>query len=46
MKIEEQINEYTQNLPEPKRMDLQTLHEMILSINPNAKLWFLTGKNS
>ncbi|MBL0192591.1 MAG: DUF1801 domain-containing protein [Saprospiraceae bacterium] len=46
MKIEEQINEYIQNLPEPKRMDLQALHDIILSLNPNAKLWFLTGKNS
>lgn len=46
MEIQDQINEYIQSLPEPKRMDLQALHDIILSLNPNAKLWFLTGKNS
>jgi hypothetical protein len=46
MDIQEQINEYINSQPEPKRSDMQALHDIILQVNPKSKLWFLDGKDS
>ena len=46
MNIQEQIEKYIDSQPEPKRRDMQTLHDTILQIMPEDKLWFLDGKNS
>ena len=46
MTIPEQIEEYITSQPEPKRSDMQTLHQLILQALPGCKLWFDTGKNS
>lgn len=46
MSIQEQIQEYIASQPEPKRADMQKLHQMILELMPECKLWFLDGKNS
>lgn len=46
MNISEQISAYISSQPEPKRSDLQTLHNLIIEAMPNGKLWFLDGKNS
>src|ERR1700733_8511194 len=46
MNVQEQIKEYITSLPEPKRSDLQTLHEHMLQVLPGSKLWFDNGKNS
>ncbi len=46
MNAQEQIKEYIASQPEPKRSDLQVLHDRILQISPACKLWFLDGKNS
>ncbi len=45
MNIQEQIDEYISSQPEPKRSDMQALHESILRIMPGCKLWFLDGKD-
>ena len=45
MNVQEQIQNYIASLPEPKRSDMQELHERILKIRPECKLWFLDGKN-
>ena len=45
MDVQEQIKEYIASQPEPKRNDLQTLHDRILQVLPGYKLWFETGKN-
>lgn len=45
MSIEEQIKKYITSQPEPKRSDMQTLHELILRLHPTCKLWFLDGKD-
>ena len=45
MSIQEQIKDYIASQPEPKRKDLQALHELILQASPGAKLWFLDGRN-
>ena len=46
MNVQDQINEFIASQPEPKRSEMQELHDLILQINPDAKLWFLDGKNS
>ena len=46
MNIEEQIKEYIADQTEPKRGEMQELHDRIVRIMPKAKLWFLDGKNS
>lgn len=45
MNIEEQIKNYIDGLPEPKRSDLDELHKQVLQILPQSKLWFLDGKD-
>lgn len=44
MDIQEQIRAYLAS--QPKRSELEVLHNMILQIKPESKLWFLDGKNS
>lgn len=46
MDVKEQINELIADHPEPKRSEMQQLHDLILRINPGCKLWFLDGKNA
>ena len=46
MKVEEQIKEYITSQPEPKRSDMQKLHQLTLQVLPGCKLWFDNGKNS
>ena len=46
MDIQEQIKDYIASQPEPKRKDMQELHQQILQTLPGCKLWFDDGKNS
>ena len=46
MKVQEQIKEYISSQPEPKRGDMQKVHDIILGIMPKCTLWFLDGKDS
>lgn len=45
MTIQQQIKEYISTQPEPKRSDMQALHQQILQVLPKCKLWFLDGKD-
>ena len=45
MNVQKQIDEYIASIPEPKRGEMKELHREILEIMPEAKLWFLDGKN-
>lgn len=45
MNILEQIQTYIATQPEPKRSDLQTLHQLMLELMPGGNLWFLDGKD-
>ncbi len=45
MNIKKQIAEYIHSQPEQKRSEMQTLHDMILHIIPDCRLWFLDGKD-
>ena len=46
MNVQEQINEYITSQPEPKRSDMQALHQLTLQVLPGCQLWFDNGKNS
>lgn len=46
MNVTDQIKKYITSQPEPKRSDMQALHDLMLHITPACKLWFLDGKNS
>ncbi len=46
MNVEEQIADHIASHAEPKRSDMQELHDRILKVMPACKLWFLDGKNS
>ncbi len=46
MNAQEQIQEYISSQQEPKRSEMQALHERILQVAPGCKLWFEDGKNS
>ncbi|MBW3524101.1 DUF1801 domain-containing protein [Chryseobacterium sp. NKUCC03_KSP] len=45
MTIQEQIEEYITSHKESKRNDLKNLHQIIIELMPQCKLWFLDGKN-
>lgn len=45
MDIQEQIKTYIESQPDPKRADMETLHQHILNVLPTCKLWFLDGKD-
>ena len=45
MNVEEQIKAYIASQAEPKRSDVQALHQLILQVLPEGKLWFLDGKD-
>jgi hypothetical protein len=46
MNVQEQIKEYITCQPEPKRTDMNELHQIILGAMPACRLWYLDGKNS
>ena len=46
MNVTEQIKAYIASQPEPKRSEMQTLHDLTLESLPACRLWFTDGKNS
>jgi len=46
MSVEQQIADYINSQPEPKRIEMQTLHQLILQTLPGCKLWYEDGKDS
>lgn len=45
MPTTQQTHHYITSLPEPKRTDMETLHNTLLQLMPGCTLWFLDGKN-
>jgi len=45
MNVQTQISDYLAAQPEPKRADMQALHELMLRLLPDGRLWFLDGKD-
>lgn len=46
MEVQKQIKEHIASQPESKCADMQQLHELMLKIMPNGKLWFDSGVDS
>lgn len=46
MNVQEQIKDYIASQPEPKRTEMQELHQLTLQALPGCRLWFDNGKNS
>jgi hypothetical protein len=44
--VQGQIKKYIASQPEPKRSEMQALHQLTLQVLPACKLWFNDGKNS
>jgi len=45
MNLQEQIDNYIESQPGPKRSEMQALHDRILEVKPGCKLWYLDGKD-
>jgi len=45
MNVHAQISDYMAAQPERKRRDMQALHDLILRLMPDCRLWFLDGKD-
>ncbi len=45
MSIKEQIKNYIAAQREPKKIEMQELHQIILALMPKCRLWFLDGKD-
>lgn len=45
MDVQAQIRDYIAGQAGPKRAELQALHQRILEISPDCRLWFLDGRN-
>src|SRR5512133_444088 len=46
MNVEDHIREYILSQTEPKRSELQELHDRILEASPGCRLWFSDGTNA
>jgi hypothetical protein len=45
LNVHRQIPAYLAAQPDRKRADLQSLHELMLRLMPDSRLWFLDGKD-
>lgn len=45
MQVQELIDAHIASQAEPKRSDLLALHTLLLSIKPEARLWFYDGRD-
>jgi Domain of unknown function (DU1801) len=46
MSVRKQIADHIAAQPERKRSDMQTLHDIVLALMPDCRLWFLDGKDA
>ncbi len=46
MNAQEHIQAYLNSLTDAKKLDLTTIHDLVLSLNPHIELSFDSGKNS
>jgi hypothetical protein len=43
MDVQDQIGSYIASQPEPKRGEMESLHQTILQLMPGCRLWFVDG---
>ena len=46
MSVQVAIKEYIASQPEPKRNEMEALHQLVLRVSPKCKLWFESGVDS
>ena len=46
MTVQRQIKDYIAAQPEPLRSEMEQLHDIVLTLLPTGKLWFLDGKDA
>lgn len=46
MDVREEIDGYIDRQPAARRQDLRELHRLALEVAPDARLWFLDGRNA
>ena len=46
MNVEQSIHSYIESQLEPKKSEMRSLHEQIISLLPKSKLWFEDGMNA
>ncbi len=46
MNVQDQIIKHIAGHPEAKRSEMQSLHQLVLRVSPECKLWFSDGKDS
>lgn len=46
MNVQTQIDDYLAAQPELKRGEMQTLHDMMLRLMPDGRLWFVDGRDA
>ena len=46
MTVQEQIDRYIAEQPRTRAEELQDLHRRVVRLSPNARLWFLDGRNA
>jgi hypothetical protein len=46
MNVQQQIDKYIADQPQPKRGELQDLHRRVVDMSPQCRLWFLDGRNN
>ena len=45
MTVQDEVSDYIAAQPEPKRSEMQQLHETVLKLMPGCRLWFLDGRD-
>ena len=45
MTLQDEVSDYIAAQPEPKRSEMQQLHETVLKLMPGCRLWFLDGRD-
>lgn len=45
MTVQDEIDRYIAGQPKEKRDDMQALHDRMLGLSPDCRLWFLDGRN-
>ncbi len=45
MNVKDQINQYIDSQPEPKRTEMWALHKLTVRVSPRCKLWFSDGRD-
>ena len=46
MNVNQHIDAYIASQPEPKRRDIQALHDLAMKLSPECRLWYTDGRDA